>query len=109
MRHIFACTLALALFLGMPTATPSRATAAPPLAVRVTAAGVVTVADTQLVAAGWAQPIPRDRVTLTHRNAILPLTDTGSGFAFISAINESRWSSEAVYWFEIGAYGRVAA
>ena len=102
MRHIVVCALALALILLIPAATPSRAAASPPLAVRVAAAGTVTVADAQLVAAGWAQPIPRDRVTLTHRNTILPLADTGSGFAFIGAINESRWSSESVYWFVIG-------
>lgn len=101
-RCIFACVFALTLALLVPVATPARAAAALPLAVRVANAGTVTVADTQLIAAGWPQPIPRDRVALSQRGQLLSLSDTGSGFAFIGLPSESRWSREAVYWLSIG-------
>lgn len=102
MRCFFACALVLALALLIPVATPARAAAPLPLAVRVATAGTVSVSDAQLIAAGWSQPIQRDRVTLTRRGQVLPLTDTGSAFAFVGVPNESRWSHESLYWFSIG-------
>lgn len=101
-RCTFACAFALTLAWFVPVATPAHAAAALPLAVRVVNAGTITVSDTQLIAAGWPQPIPRDRVALSQRGQALLLTDTGSGFAFIGLPNESRWSREAVYWLWIG-------
>ena len=102
LRCVFACSFALTLALLVPVATPARAATTAPLAVRVVNAGTLTVSDTQLIAAGWPQPIPRDRVTLIHRGQVLSLADTGSGFAFIGLPSESRWSREAVYWLSIG-------
>jgi hypothetical protein len=92
----------LAVVVGsLLAASPARAAAYPPLAVRVTQAGVVTVTDAQLAAVGWSLPMPRDRVTLSRRGQALPLTDTGSGFAFVGLPSESRWSREAVYWLSV--------
>lgn len=102
MRRVFACPLVLlVLTILLPVATSVRAATSSPLAVQVSAAGIVSVSDAQLVAVGWSQPIPRDRVTLTRRGQVLPLTDTGSGFAFIGLPNEARWSRESVYWLSI--------
>lgn len=103
MRRVLACAfVVLALTMLVPVASPVHAAVSSPLAVRVSAAGIVSISDAQLIAAGWSQPIPRERVTLTQRGQVLPLADTGSGFAFIGLVNESRWSRESVYWLSIG-------
>ena len=92
----------LAVVVGsLRAALPAHAAVYPPLAVRVTQAGVVTITDAQLAGAGWSLPLSRDRVILTQRGQALPLTDTGSGFAFIELPSESRWSREAVYWLSV--------
>jgi Peptidase family C25 len=92
----------LAVLVGsLPAASPVRAAVHSPLAVRVTQAGVVTVTDAQLAAAGWPLPLARDHVILRRHGQALPLTDTGSGFAFIGLPSDSRWSREAVYWLSL--------
>src|SRR5262245_36574867 len=83
------------------TASLARAAVYSPLAVRVSQAGIVTVTDAQLAAAGWPLPLVRDHVTLSRCGQTVPLTDTGSGFAFLGLPSESRWSREAVYWFAV--------
>lgn len=100
------CIVALCALVPVP---PVRADAAP-LALAVTTAGVVTVADAQLVAAGWTVPLPRERVTLLHHGQMLPLTDTATGFAFLALPNAAPWSRESVYWLTLspGAAPRAA-
>jgi len=102
MRPILVCSLALVLLILLePLASPVYATAFPPLAVRVTQAGSVTITDAMLAQAGWSLPLPRERVTLSRRGQPLPLTDSGSSFAFVGLSSESRWTHEAVYWLTV--------
>jgi hypothetical protein len=104
MRRIRVVILALALsLLALPPAAPTSAATYPPLAVRVAQAGVVTITDAQLARAGWTLPLPRDCVTLSHQGQPLPLADSGISFAFLVLPNESRWTSEAVYWLSVGS------
>ncbi len=102
MRRIAAYILPLILFvLAELPAASVRAAAVPPLAVRVSRPGIVTVTDAMLAQAGWPLPLPRSRVALSRHGQLLPLADTGSGFAFVGVPSQSRWTSEAVYWLSI--------
>lgn len=95
--------LALLLILAQPFPAPARAAGWAPLALRVSAPGVVRISDQQLAQAGWALPLPRERVALSRLGAALPLFDTGAGFAFMAEASQSRSSAEAVYWLAVGA------
>ena len=102
MRAILVCCLAVMLLILLePLASPVYATAFPPLAVRVTQAGSVTITDAMLAQAGWLLPLPRERVTLSRRGQRLPLTDSGFSFSYIGVPSDSRWTHEAVYWLTV--------
>lgn len=98
-QRLFALVL---LTLLVPPAEPARSSTWQPLALHVVSSGIVTIADSQLIAAGWPAPLPRALVALSRQGQPLPLTDTGEGFTFLGMPNQSRWSGTAVYWLSIG-------
>ncbi len=104
MRRIVAYIIPLILLvLAVLPAASVRAATVPPLAVRVSHPGIVTVTDAMLARAGWPLPLPRERVALSLHGQLLPLADTGSGFAFVGLPSQSRTSSEAVYWLSVAS------